>query len=67
MGDDLATFFWIDSWLDRIPLSERFMRLYDLEENRSGLVAEMSALGWERSKGRRGCSRDSCGRGRRRC
>jgi hypothetical protein len=40
-------FFWTDPRLGGIPLSERFRRLYDLTENRSSLVVEMSALGWK--------------------
>ncbi|MCI09274.1 hypothetical protein A2U01_0030358, partial [Trifolium medium] len=29
------------------PLCARFERLFDLAENKSGTVAEMSSLGWE--------------------
>jgi hypothetical protein len=44
VGDGLDTFFWTDLWLDGIPLSERFERLFDLAENKSSTIAEMSSF-----------------------
>ncbi|GAU47037.1 hypothetical protein TSUD_239950 [Trifolium subterraneum] len=46
VGDGSDTFFWTDPWLDGIPLCECFRRLFDLAENKSVLVAEMSLVGW---------------------
>ncbi|MCI04539.1 cysteine-rich receptor-like protein kinase, partial [Trifolium medium] len=66
VGDGLDTFFWTDPWLGGSPVSVRYGRLFDLAENKSSTVAEMSALGWE-AGGRRGCGGDSCGLGRKRC
>ncbi|MCI05300.1 C-terminal binding protein, partial [Trifolium medium] len=47
VGDGVDTFFWTDPWLGGIPLCERFGRLFDLAVNKSSMVAEMYALGWE--------------------
>jgi hypothetical protein len=46
-GDELNAFFWTDPWLDGIPSSERFGRLFDLAENKLSTVAEMSSKGLE--------------------
>ncbi|GAU10297.1 hypothetical protein TSUD_420400, partial [Trifolium subterraneum] len=46
VGDGVGTFFWTDTWLDGIPLCERFQRLFDLTINKSSTVAECSSLGW---------------------
>ncbi|GAU10089.1 hypothetical protein TSUD_422280, partial [Trifolium subterraneum] len=46
VGDGSDTFFWTDSWVDDIPLCERFGRLFDLAENKSISVAERFTLGW---------------------
>ncbi|GAU16239.1 hypothetical protein TSUD_298710 [Trifolium subterraneum] len=46
VGDGTATYFWTDPWLGGVPLCERFGRLFDLAENKSSTVAEMSFLGW---------------------
>ncbi|GAU25959.1 hypothetical protein TSUD_373600 [Trifolium subterraneum] len=46
LGDGSDTFFWTDSWVDEIPLCERFGRLFDLAKNKSISVAEMFTLGW---------------------
>ncbi|GAU45521.1 hypothetical protein TSUD_186780 [Trifolium subterraneum] len=35
VGDGSDTFFWNDPWLDGIPLSEKFGRLFDLAVNKS--------------------------------
>jgi hypothetical protein len=45
MGDETDTLFWFDPWLGRIPLCERFGRLFDLAETRSSTVAAMYSLG----------------------
>ncbi|PNX88554.1 hypothetical protein L195_g044660 [Trifolium pratense] len=50
-GDGSDTLFWIDPWLGESPLCERFRRLFDLSENKSGTVAEMTSLGWETGGG----------------
>ncbi|GAU27449.1 hypothetical protein TSUD_161350 [Trifolium subterraneum] len=46
VGDGSDTLFWIDHWVDGVPLCERFGRLYDLAENKLRTVAEMYSLGW---------------------
>ncbi|GAU38124.1 hypothetical protein TSUD_318110 [Trifolium subterraneum] len=45
VGDGSDTFFWTDPWVDGIPLSERFGRLFDLAGNKLQTVAEMFSLG----------------------
>jgi hypothetical protein len=47
VGDNLNTFFWTDPWLGGFSLRDKFRRLFDLAENKSSTVAEMSSLGWE--------------------
>jgi hypothetical protein len=47
VGDELDAFFCTDPWLDEIPLSERFERLFDLAENKLSTIVEMSSSGWE--------------------
>ncbi|GAU39187.1 hypothetical protein TSUD_147950 [Trifolium subterraneum] len=47
VGEGSGTLFWTDPWLEGIPLSERFGRLFDLAMNKSSSVAEMFDLGWE--------------------
>ncbi|MCH92232.1 beta-glucan-binding protein, partial [Trifolium medium] len=47
VGGGIDTLFWIDLWLGGIPLCVRFRRLFDLAEDKSGTIAEMSSLGWE--------------------
>jgi hypothetical protein len=44
VGSD--TLFWTDPWVEGIPLSERFGRLFDLAETKRYTVAEMFTLGW---------------------
>ncbi|GAU37723.1 hypothetical protein TSUD_382160 [Trifolium subterraneum] len=46
VGDGSDTYFWIDPWVDEIPLCVRFGRLFDLAENKLRTVAEMFFLGW---------------------
>ncbi|GAU42012.1 hypothetical protein TSUD_236790 [Trifolium subterraneum] len=46
VGDRSDTFFWTDPWVEGIPLSERFGRLFDLAGNKLRTVAEMFSLGW---------------------
>ncbi|GAU41139.1 hypothetical protein TSUD_288280 [Trifolium subterraneum] len=46
VGDGVGTFFWTDTWLDGIPLCERFQHLFDLTINKSSTVAECFSLGW---------------------
>ncbi|GAU25960.1 hypothetical protein TSUD_373610 [Trifolium subterraneum] len=46
VGDGSDTFFCTDPWVDEIPLSERFGRLFDLTGTKSTSVAEMFSLGW---------------------
>jgi hypothetical protein len=36
--------FWADLWLDGIPLSERFERLFDLAKNKLSTMVEMSSF-----------------------
>ncbi|MCH92691.1 cysteine-rich receptor-like protein kinase, partial [Trifolium medium] len=47
VGDGLDTFLWTDPWLGGTPLCVRFRRLFDLAENKSSTVVEMTSLGWE--------------------
>jgi hypothetical protein len=35
VGDWAATLFWYDRWLRKVPLCQRFSRLFDLAENKS--------------------------------
>ncbi|CAJ2636627.1 unnamed protein product [Trifolium pratense] len=51
VGDGSDTLLWIDPWLGERPLCERFRRLFDLSENKSGMVAKMASLGWETGGG----------------
>ncbi|GAU42320.1 hypothetical protein TSUD_25460 [Trifolium subterraneum] len=44
--DGSDTFFWTDPWVDEIPLSERFGRIFVLAGNKLRTVAEMFSLGW---------------------
>ncbi|PNX88548.1 receptor-like kinase [Trifolium pratense] len=46
VGDGSDTLFWTDSWLGDSALCVRFGRLFELTENKSATVAEMSLLGW---------------------
>ncbi|PNX69167.1 cysteine-rich receptor-like protein kinase [Trifolium pratense] len=39
--DGVNTFFWTDSWVDEVPLSERFERLFELAETKPFTVVEM--------------------------
>ncbi|MCI72678.1 C-terminal binding protein, partial [Trifolium medium] len=39
VGDGSDTLFWTDPWLGGSLLCERFRRLFDLSENKSGSVA----------------------------
>jgi hypothetical protein len=47
VGGGSGTFFWTDPWLGGVLLCERFVRLFDLAENKSSTVAEMFHSGWE--------------------
>ncbi|GAU36561.1 hypothetical protein TSUD_277670 [Trifolium subterraneum] len=44
VGDGVGTFFWTDTWLEGIPLCERFQRLFDLTINKSRSVFGCVAL-----------------------
>ncbi|GAU15866.1 hypothetical protein TSUD_40870 [Trifolium subterraneum] len=46
-GDGRDTFFWTDPWLEGVPLSVRFRRLYDLSLHRTSTVDAICELGWE--------------------
>jgi hypothetical protein len=46
VGDGTDIFFWTVPWVDGIPLSERFGRLFDLAVTKRSTVAEMFSLGW---------------------
>ncbi|MCI94451.1 DNA-directed RNA polymerase, partial [Trifolium medium] len=37
---------WTDPWVDGLPLSVRFERLYDFTANKTASVAMMFASGW---------------------
>jgi hypothetical protein len=45
VGDDTATCFWSDMWLEVGALCHRFRHLFDLAENTLGLDADMRSLG----------------------
>jgi hypothetical protein len=47
VGDEPETLFWSDPWLDGVPLSVRYRRLFELSLNKSCTVAGMRDLGWE--------------------
>jgi hypothetical protein len=47
VGDGTNTLFWTDPWLDGIPFSVRFGRLFDLAVTKPSSVAEMFSLGWQ--------------------
>jgi len=39
--------FWMDRWLDEVPLQVWFPHLFDLSENKWLTVAQMFDLGWD--------------------
>jgi hypothetical protein len=39
--------FWVDLWLDNVLLATSFSRLFELAENKLGMVEEMFLLGRE--------------------
>lgn len=46
VGNGVDTYFWMDHWLRGIPFKERYMRLYELTNNRGLSVTNMCSLGW---------------------
>ncbi|GAU22997.1 hypothetical protein TSUD_98260 [Trifolium subterraneum] len=54
VGNGVDTFFWTDPWLGGVPLSVKYMRLFDLSLNKHRTVAEMRELGWA-GGGQLGC------------
>ena len=46
VGDGRSTLFWVDSWLEKVPLARSFGRLFDLAENKLTMMSEMLELGW---------------------
>jgi len=47
VGKGTNVSFWKDRWLGKVPLCQRFSRLFDLSLYKSSTVAEMFSLGWE--------------------
>ena len=45
VGDGTDTLFWSHRWCDGAPLCERFLRLFDLAENKTVKLADMFSLG----------------------
>ncbi|MCI64771.1 cytochrome P450, partial [Trifolium medium] len=45
VGDGSETFFWTDPWIGGSPLCEMFECLFDMAENKTCTVAEMSSSG----------------------
>jgi hypothetical protein len=43
-------FFWSDPWLGGAPLCMRFLRLFDLADNKLSTVAEMRGLRWDEGR-----------------
>lgn len=41
VGDGSSTMFWRDHWLDGVPFSVRFGRLYELADNILTTLVEM--------------------------
>ena len=48
LGDGAETLFWSHRWIDGVPLSVRFSRLFDLAENKIITVANFFSLGLAR-------------------
>jgi len=63
VGDENSTLFWIDPWLDGLPLKGSFRRLYELADNKLATVEDMFSMGWGWMV-RRGSGVSSCSLGR---
>jgi hypothetical protein len=68
VGSGEETFYWPDTWLGGVPLSERYRRLSNLSLYKSSTVAEICAFGLDQqwtAPRRRGRGAVHCGCGRR--
>ena len=45
MGDGIDTLFWYHRWCGGVPLWERFPRLFELDVDKTDIVANMCSLG----------------------
>jgi hypothetical protein len=46
VGDGVSTLFWVDPWLEGKPFCKKFVRFYELAENKLETVADMFVGGW---------------------
>jgi len=47
VGNGFNTLFWLNRWVDDVPLRVRYRRLFDLSKNKLLTKTQMYDLGWD--------------------